>query len=66
MTTDKKKTETDWNGFDTDFFRVMFGLMHLYLLGYLVVLFPHHAFNHDLHNACNLWHLNYKPQTVDH
>lgn len=45
--------------------RVMFGLIHLYLLGYVMVLFLHHVFNHDLHNACDLWHLNYKPQAAN-
>lgn len=48
----------------TQFYSVMFHLIHLYLLGYLMVLFPHHVFNHDLHNARYLWHLNYKPQAA--
>lgn len=59
---------TDRNAFenrDTFLFRIMFSLIHLYLLGYLIVLFPRLVFNHDLHNACFLWHLNYKPQAAN-
>ncbi len=36
-----------------------------FVLGYLIVLFPCFVFNHDLHNACYLWHLNYKPQAAN-
>lgn len=62
----KRDTDRNWlEHWDTVSFRVMFSLIYLHLLGYHIVLFPHYVFNQDLHNACYLWHLNYKPQAAN-